>query len=78
MQNWLLHPENDSSIQYILNSKVLKENFEGDLALINDKTFIGIQIIGKEQLIKDYSITNKDYGVIIRTNVTVDSHYNKN
>ena len=60
-------PENDSRIQYILNSKILKENFEGNLALINDKIFKGLQIITKEQLIKDYNITDKDYGVIIST-----------
>jgi hypothetical protein len=66
----VISPENDSSIQYILNAKVLKKNFEGDLALIDDKKFKGIQIISKEQLIKDYGIENKDYGVVISTNVS--------
>lgn len=59
--------DNDSSIQYILNSKILTEDFEGKLALIDDKDFKGIQIINKEQLLKDYNITGMDYGAIITT-----------
>lgn len=62
-------PGNDSNIQYILNKRVLKENFEGDLASINDKLFKGIQIITKDQLSKDYGIKNKDYGVIVSSDI---------
>lgn len=58
-------PENDANIQYILNKRVLKDNYEGDLASVNDTLFKGIQIINKEQLAKDYGITDKDYGIII-------------
>jgi len=57
--------EDDSSLQYVLNGKVLKENFEGDLGMINDNNFIAIKIISKDQLIKNYDISNKDYGIII-------------
>lgn len=62
------NPYNDLSVQYILNAKVLKKNFEGDLALINDKKFKDIKIIGKAELIRDFKIDDKEYGVIITTN----------
>jgi hypothetical protein len=59
----------DSSIQYILNKLPLRDNYEADLAAINDKTFKSITIINKQQLTKDYGITDKDYGVIIFADV---------
>lgn len=65
-------PDNDSNVQYILNKRILKENYEGDLASINDKIFKGLQIINKAQLVTDYSITDKDFGVIISSEVPQD------
>jgi len=56
-----------TNVQYILNGKVLKNNFEGDLASIDDGTFKGLFIIDKNRLVNEYGITNKDYGVIITT-----------
>jgi hypothetical protein len=55
----------DLNIQYILNKRVLKDNFEGDLALVDDSRFQSLQIISKEQLTKSYGVTDKDYGVVI-------------
>ncbi|TSD66660.1 hypothetical protein FFF34_004425 [Inquilinus sp. KBS0705] len=63
-------PIEDSNVQYILNKKVLKENYEGDLASINDELFKEIQIINKEQLIKEFGVKNKDYGIIIISNTS--------
>ncbi|SDE56455.1 hypothetical protein SAMN05216464_107188 [Mucilaginibacter pineti] len=63
-------PGIDAAIQYILNDKVLKENFEGDLAGINDKRFKGIKILTKAELISIYGISDKDYGVVISTDLT--------
>lgn len=60
-------PQSDSSVIYILNGKVLKTNFEGDLSGIDDKNFIEVSIIHKEKLIKNYNISDKSFGVIIRT-----------
>lgn len=71
-------PENDSNIQYILNKRILKVNFEGDLAAIDDKIFKGIQIISKEQLIKNYNITDKEFGVIINSDIPSNLHNGKN
>lgn len=69
--------DSDISIQYILNKKVLKENYEGDLSSINDKVFKGIQIISKKQLKKEYGITDKDFGVIITSDVPANLHNGK-
>ena len=60
-------PESDSTFQYILNNRVLKSNFDGDLSLINDNIFIDLKIIDKTALEKEYGITNKDYGIIIKS-----------
>ncbi len=70
-------PENDSSIQYILNKKILKVNFEGDLAAIDDKIFKGIQIISKQQLARDYNILDKEFGVLINSDIPPNLHNEK-
>ena len=48
-------PQSDSSVIYILNGKVLKTNFEGDLSGIDDKNFIELTVIDKQKLSKDYN-----------------------
>lgn len=58
---------NDSFVQYILNNKVLKDSYEADLSSINDQTFKSLTIINKAQLLKDYGISDKAYGVVIIT-----------
>jgi hypothetical protein len=60
-------PQSDSSVIYILNDKVLKSNYEGDLSGIDDKNFIELNIIDKQKIIKDYNISDKLFGVIVRT-----------
>ncbi|QTF60613.1 TonB-dependent receptor [Mucilaginibacter rubeus] len=67
---------NAPKIQYILNKKVLTNNYEGNLAGINDKIFKGLTIINKSQLLKQYGVTNKNYGVIITADIPVNS-FNK-
>lgn len=67
---------NTQKIQYILNKKVLTNNYEGNLAGINDKIFKGLKIIDKRELVKQYGIANKDYGVIITADIPVNS-FNK-
>ena len=70
--------ESDTNVQYILNKKVLTDNFEGDLAAIDNKIFKGIQIINKQQLINEYQITNKEYGVLISSDAPPNLHNGKN
>ena len=65
--NIVLTPESDSSIQYILNGRILTTNFEGDLSLINDDIFKDLKVIDKNTLQKDFGIVDKSYGVIINS-----------
>lgn len=62
-------PTSDMNVQYILNKKILIDNFEGELALTDDKNFKSLKIISKEDLIKLYNITDKDFGVIIESDI---------
>jgi len=57
----------EKEVIYILNGKVLTENYEGDLFNINDSTFIEMSLIDKKQLKKDYNISDKRLGFLIRT-----------
>lgn len=59
-------PESDTAIQYILNSKILTSNFEGDLSLITDSLFKAITILDKETLQTKYGISGKTNGVWIQ------------
>jgi hypothetical protein len=61
--------EDDSTVVYILNGEIQKQNFEGDLSIIDDKTFIDLKVIGKELLSKNYGIQDKFFGVIINANI---------
>ncbi len=62
--------DSDSTVQYILNTKVLAgKGFEGNLASINDEIFKEISIIDKVTLEKEYGVTNKIYGVLIVSDV---------
>jgi hypothetical protein len=67
----------DTTVQYILNDKILDKNFEGNLAMIDDKIFKEIKVLSKEDLQKQYSIQNKEAGVVIRSEVPKDLHNGK-
>jgi len=68
---------NDSTIQYILNKKVLTAGNEGNLSLIDDKVFKEIKILSKDELIKEYGITGKEHGVLIFSAVPDDLYHGK-
>ncbi|WP_419698404.1 hypothetical protein [Mucilaginibacter sp. NFX135] len=65
----LISAAKDSQIQYILNKRPLDTNYEGDLAAVNDKIFKGVRIINKQQLLSEFGITGKSYGVIISSDI---------
>ncbi|REG91132.1 hypothetical protein [Flavobacterium aquicola] len=67
--------ENDMNVQYVLNERVLKEGFEGDLAAIDDVVFKSIKLISKEELIKKYQIEDKDYGFQIISETPKDLYH---
>jgi hypothetical protein len=57
--------QNDSTFQYIVNDKVKTNNYEGTLAMINDKLFISLEILTADDLKNKYNITGKSYGILI-------------
>ncbi len=70
--------DSDSTVQYILNTKVLgQKGFEGNLASIDDEVFKEISIVDKVTLEKQYGVTNKIYGVLIVSDVPKNLHNGK-
>lgn len=69
--------ENDINVQYILNERILKEGFEGDLATIDDAIFKSIKFISKEELIKKHKIDDKDFGFQIISETPKDLYHGK-
>ncbi|MFT4015410.1 MAG: hypothetical protein QM668_00490 [Agriterribacter sp.] len=70
-------PESDSAVQYILNKRVLTDDFEGDLFLIDDTTFNGIKFLDGETLEKEFKITGKKYGFHITSDVPANLYKGK-
>lgn len=66
-QQLLLTNPADSSIQYILNGKLLLKDYEGNLSAVDDKVFESIKVLSKEELIAAYGQTDKIIGVEIRS-----------
>jgi hypothetical protein len=60
-----LKEEND--IIYILNNKILKDDYIGELFWILDKDSIEMNIIEANTLAKDYKISGKKWGIKITT-----------
>lgn len=57
----------DENLSYVLDGKLLKKDYEGDLASIADSNFNSIEIIDSLNLVSTYNITNKFSGVVITT-----------
>lgn len=68
-RNLLSRGIDDTKIQYILNNKVLTTDFEGDLASINDNFFKSLKVIDRKELQKKFNLKDKDYGIIITSDV---------
>ena len=64
----MIKETNKGEIQYILNDRILTENFEGDLASLNNKLLKEIKIINQNELFNKFQIQDKKVGVIIRAN----------
>jgi hypothetical protein len=56
----------DSTFQYIVNDKLKTNQFEGDLAAIDDNLFISLEILTADDLKQKYQITDKSVGVLIK------------
>jgi hypothetical protein len=59
--------EAEKEVTYILNGKVLSENYESDLFNVNDSNFIELSLIDKKMLKSKYNISNKKLGFLIKT-----------
>ncbi|HEY8935546.1 MAG TPA: hypothetical protein VIM65_10020 [Cyclobacteriaceae bacterium] len=66
-----------TDIQYILNDNVLTENFEGNLALLNNKLLKELKVINQEMLLDKYKVQNKKIGVILKADRPKDLYNSK-
>lgn len=57
----------EERLVYIHNGKVLTTNFESELFDINDSNFVELKLIDKKTLKKDYDISVRAVGVVIKT-----------
>jgi hypothetical protein len=55
------------NVVYILNNKILEQNFEADLSRIDDSNFLELKVIDKKQLKSEFNVVGKKFGVIIKT-----------
>ena len=65
----VLTPESDTAVQYILNERVLKGNFAGDLFLIDDSIFRSIRVLTKEELQNEFKVFDKAIGFQIKSDI---------
>jgi hypothetical protein len=70
-------PEADTTIQYVLNKRVLKENFEGDLFLVDDTIFKSIRLLSKEILEKEFNVFDKVIGFQIISDTPDNLYHGK-
>jgi hypothetical protein len=57
----------DTTFQYIINNKVQRDNYEGNLALIDDDIFESLEILTAQELNSRYGITDKLIGVLVKS-----------
>lgn len=57
----------DSTFVYIINDKIKGKNSSGDLATIDDYLFISLDVLTADDLKKKYNITDKQFGILIRS-----------
>ena len=57
----------DNSFAYIINDKVQTGSYEGNLSSINGQLFEGLEIINKEYLYSKFNVSDKNFGILVRT-----------
>jgi hypothetical protein len=67
----------DNTFQYIINDNEKSDNYEGDLSLIDEEMLIDIKIIISDQLFSIYGISDKKYGIIIKSKAPPDLYNSK-
>jgi hypothetical protein len=56
----------DTTFQYIVNDKIQKGDFAGNLALIDDDNFLALTLLTAEELKRGYGINDKLIGILIK------------
>lgn len=54
-----------NNTQYVINGRIVTDNIDKTLGAINDKNFRSLVVINQDDLIKQYRVKDKKYGVII-------------
>ncbi|MDJ1472724.1 hypothetical protein QNI19_03105 [Cytophagaceae bacterium DM2B3-1] len=67
----------DKDFQYILNDKIQEENYEGNLALVDNDNILGLEVIDATQLKNKYNITNKLVGIAVKSKRPKDLYHGK-
>jgi hypothetical protein len=62
----------DTSFAYIINDKVQRGSYEGNLSAITEDLFVGLEILTKDQLFSKYGVTDKQFGVLVRSKRPLD------
>lgn len=57
--------EDLNNTQYVINGRIVTDNIDKTLSAINDKNFRSLVVINQEDLLKQYRVKDKKYGVII-------------
>jgi hypothetical protein len=57
----------DTSFQYIINDKTRTKEVEGYLAPIDESNIISLTVITSEDLKRDYQISDRSYGILIKS-----------
>ncbi|HEY5406167.1 MAG TPA: hypothetical protein VIJ92_03730 [Ginsengibacter sp.] len=57
----------DTAFAYIINDKIQKGNYEGNLSAITQELFMGIEILTKEQLYTRYDINDKLFRILVHS-----------
>lgn len=67
----------DTSFAYIINDKVQKGNYEGNLSAITEDLIEGLDILSKEQIYSKFGITDKQFGIVVRSKKPKDFYNSK-
>ncbi len=60
---------NDNTVTYVLNNKVLGKNYEVELYGLNDENFVDLKIIDSKELKKKFKVKEKKWGILIISKV---------
>lgn len=58
---------NDTSFVYILNDKVQRGSYEGNLSAINNELYLSLEILTSQQLFTHYNIRDRHVGILVRS-----------